>query len=222
MRSIACCRACSRRLVGDNPSGAAHRPDGQHGPWPGREDENGCTTMTEAARGAQPWLEQQRVVGVRGREADGQRDPVAVDDQMALRARRWVPIIRGDTGLFAGTMAESRLARLRSSWSASTSRSSSLACSRRRMPAACQATRRRQQVTPPPQPSSAGGIVQGMPLRRTKMIPARHARSGTRGRPPLGLGRCRGKSGSAASQSSSETSGLLMPSHLQAPGQPGL
>src|SRR5919199_4076391 len=46
----------SRRHVGENPSGAAHRPDGQHGSWHGRADEKGGTTMTEAARGAQPWL----------------------------------------------------------------------------------------------------------------------------------------------------------------------
>src|SRR5919198_5399844 len=32
MRSMECCRACSRRLVGENPSGAAHPPDGQHIP----------------------------------------------------------------------------------------------------------------------------------------------------------------------------------------------
>jgi hypothetical protein len=54
------------------------------------------------------------------------------------------------------------------------------------MPASCQA-RNRQQVMPEPQPSSCGSISHGMPLRSTKRIPMKQARSGKRGRPPLGL-----------------------------------
>jgi hypothetical protein len=52
------------------------------------------------------------------------------------------------------------------------------------MPASCQSRNRRQQVMPEPQPSSCGSISQGMPLRSTKRIPVKQARSGQRGLPP--------------------------------------
>lgn len=55
---------------------------------------------------------------------------------------------------------------------------------------------RRQQVTPLPQPISAGSMFQGIPLLRMKMMPVKHARSGTGGRPPCGEGSCFGNSGS--------------------------
>ena len=63
-------------------------------------------------------------------------------------------------------------------------------------PACIHSCRRRQQVTPLPQPNSRGTNRQGMPVRRTYTIPVRQARSGTRGRPPLGLGGSFGNSGS--------------------------
>src|SRR5918998_1029509 len=44
-----------------------------------------------------------------------------------------------------------------------------------------------------------------MPVLRTKTMPARAARAGTRGRPPLGLGGSLGRNGSMASQRSSGT-----------------
>jgi hypothetical protein len=72
--------------------------------------------------------------------------------------------------------------------------------------------KRRQHVTPSPQPNSGGNMFQGIPVFRTKMIPARHARSGTRGRPPSGLGSCTGRSGSISDQSSSGTNELAMDS----------
>jgi hypothetical protein len=118
---------------------------------------------------------------------------------------------------FAGTLALSRLARDQSIASASPSQSSKVRCSRRHTPAACQAVRRRQQVVPLPQPSSVGSIFHGMPLRSTKMIPDRHARSGTRGWPPFGFGGSFGNSGSMAAHSSSDTSGLLMQQHGSKP-----
>ncbi len=55
------------------------------------------------------------------------------------------------------------------------------------MPASCQSRKRRQQVMPEPQPSSCGSISHGTPLRSTKRIPVKQARSGKRGLPPLGL-----------------------------------
>lgn len=55
---------------------------------------------------------------------------------------------------------------------------------------------RRQQVTPLPQPISAGSMFHGIPLLRMKMMPVKHSRSGTGGRPPCGEGSCFGNSGS--------------------------
>ncbi len=43
-----------------------------------------------------------------------------------------------------------------------------------------------------------------MPERRTKMMPAKAARSSQRGRPPLGLGGSEGSSGAKAAQRSSD------------------
>jgi hypothetical protein len=76
------------------------------------------------------------------------------------------------------------------------------------MPRRCQYRSRRQQVTPEPHPISWGSISQGMPLRRTKTIPVRQARSSTGGRPRLpGRARGRGSRGRTASHNSSGTSG---------------
>lgn len=77
-------------------------------------------------------------------------------------------------------------------------------------PAWFQSCSLRQQVTPEPQPISCGSISQGMPLFRTKMMPVRQARFGIVGRPPLGFGLSRGRSGSMISHSSSGTSGVAM------------
>ena len=166
-------------------------------------------------------LEEARVVQVRRREADDQGDAPAVDHKMALRAR-FAAIRRIRPGrfapLFAGTLAESRLARDQSIWSASPNQSNNTWWSCCQTPACCQATSRRQQVEPLPQPSSAGSILHGSPVFSTKMIPVRHDRSGTGGRPPCGFGGAFGSSGSIASHRSSDTNGLLMPQHGQAAG----
>ena len=63
----------------------------------------------------------------------------------------------------------------------------------------------RQQVLPEPQPISAGSDCQRSPSRRTNRMPAKAARSPTRGRPPLGAGGWGGRCGAIASQSSSVT-----------------
>jgi hypothetical protein len=55
------------------------------------------------------------------------------------------------------------------------------------IPASCQSRNRRQQVMPEPHPSSCGSIPQGMPLRNTNTMPARHVRSAKRGLPPVGF-----------------------------------
>ena len=76
---------------------------------------------------------------------------------------------------------------------------------RSQTPASCQSRSRRQQVIPEPQPISWGSISQGMPVFSTKMMPVKAARSGTRGRPPLGLGGSGGSSGATRAHSSSLT-----------------
>ena len=79
----------------------------------------------------------------------------------------------------------STTARDQSIWSSRASQSRSAKWIRSHTPACCQSRKRRQHVIPDPHPSSCGSICQGMPLRRTKTMPVRHARSETRGRPPL-------------------------------------
>src|SRR5262249_49274765 len=54
-------------------------------------------------------------------------------------------------------------------------------------------------VIPDPHSSSCGSICHGMPLRRTKTMPVRHARSETRGRPSFGRLDGIGKNGSTRS-----------------------
>jgi excisionase family DNA binding protein len=83
---------------------------------------------------------------------------------------------------------------------------------------ACHSSKRRQQVMALPQPISWGSISHGMPDLSTNRMPVSAARSGTRGRPPLGLGGSSGSSGSIVSQSSSVPSGLAMPLPYPPPG----
>ena len=163
--------------------------------------------------GVQKLLEDHRVVDVGGAGDHRERDAPAIDHKMALRSR--FPLIRRiragfSAPLMAGVLAESKEARDQSIWSASPNRSSNARCRCAHTPASCHSWRRRQQVTPLPQPISRGSISQGMPLFSTKMMPARAARSSTRGLPPLGLGGSGGKSGSTISQSSSLTNSLAI------------
>jgi hypothetical protein len=165
--------------------------------------------------------QRQGVGAVRGAQAEREREAAPVDQQMLLAARL-AAIRRIRAGnfapLFAGTSRLSRHARDQSIWSAIPRRSSRTWCSRSQTPARCQSRSRRQQVTPLPQPSSRGSRSHGIPLRSTKRMPVSAARSGTRGRPPFGLGRSGGSSGAIRSHNSSLTRGLLMPLLHQAPG----
>lgn len=158
------------------------------------------------------WLEHYGLVDVGSRQDDRQRDPLAVDHNMALRAL-FAAIRRILSGFFAppgeGTVEASMEARLQSIRSAWPSRSSRTRWRRSQTPAFCQSRRRRQQVMPLPQPSSLGSISQGMPLRRTKRIPVKAARSDTRGRPPFGLGLSTGNNGFTCSHRLSSRSALI-------------
>ena len=149
-----------------------------------------------------------RIVGVGRGEADCQRDAVAIDHQVVLGARL-APVDRVRAGLLAPLLARtlrlSRLARPQSMAASSPNQFSSVSCSRCQTPACCQSRSRRQQVVPLPQPSSLASNRQGQPVRRTKMMPPRAARSGSRGRPPFGLGGSWGSRGPMPSQRSSGT-----------------
>lgn len=166
-------------------------------------------------------LKHHRVMDVSTSQLHRKRYSFGFDHNMAFRARfalicgvapnsrgLWVPLFTP----LAATVSLSRLALDQSILSASPRRSSSARWRERHTPASCQSRSLRQQVTPLPQPISWGSISQGKPLLSTKMIPLRVARSGTRGRPPLGLGGSLGRSGSIISHSSSVTSGLLITS----------
>jgi hypothetical protein len=146
-----------------------------------------------------------------------ERDAVALDHKGALAAR-FAALRRMRSGfrapLLAGAKALSALARLQARLSALPNRSKNAGWRRSHTPARCHARRRRQRVTLLPQPLSWGSISPGMPLVSTKRMPVKAARSGTRGRPPLGLGGSGGKSGALVSHSVSLTNGLLIrPGH---------
>ena len=154
------------------------------------------------------------VVDVGGRLSHRERDSVAVDHNMALRARfaaiRWIrPGLWAPPG--AGTLAESTHARSQSMSSAWPSRSSNVWWSRSHTPASCQSLSRRQQVMPLPQPISCGNISHGAPDRRMNKMPVSALRLSTLGRPPFGFAGSAGSKGSTAAHSSSLTSGFAMP-----------
>jgi hypothetical protein len=158
-------------------------------------------------------LEDGTVVTVGAGDERRERGAAPVRNKVALRARFaaicWVRAGRS-APFFAGMLALSRHARSQSIWSASPRRSSSARWSRVQTPSCCQSRSRRQHVMPAPQPSSGGNIAQGMPDFSTKMMPARQARSGIRGRPPLGFGGSFGNNGSTIVHSSSLTNVVLM------------
>ena len=157
------------------------------------------------------WLEQADVVHIRGRQGHREGDAGPVDHNMALRAR-FAAIRRiragGVAPFLARTLVLSRLARDQSIPSRSPSRSKRTRWSRCQTPASCQVRKRRQQVMPLPQPISWGRSSHGIPVRKTKMIPLSAARSGSRGRPPFGLGGSGGNSGATTFHSSSLTIGF--------------
>jgi hypothetical protein len=150
-----------------------------------------------------------------------ERDALPLDQDVVLRARlAAIRRIRPGRGapFLARTLRLSWLARDQSSRPAWPRSSNTASCSWCQTPARCQARSRRQQVTPLPQPNSWGSISQGIPLRSTKIMPASAARSGTRGRPPFGLGRSGGSSGAMAVHRASLTNGLLIPAHSSSSG----
>ncbi len=148
------------------------------------------------------------VVAVGPAQEHSERRAAPVDNEVALRP--WLATIRGVRARrrsppLAGTVVLSSEARLQSSCPAASRCSSSTLCRAAHTPACCQACRRRQQVMPEPHPISAGRCSQGNPVRSTKSIPVRAARSGIGGRPPRGRGRAGGSSGAMNAHRSSGT-----------------
>jgi hypothetical protein len=161
-------------------------------------------------------FEDDRVVDIGRREPDREWDALPIDHDVALGAGLatvgWVGtnLLVCTAPLLVGTLEPSRLARDQSILSASPNRSRSARWRRCHTPACCHSRNRRQQVTPLPQPSSWGKYSHGSPVLSTKIMPVSAARSGTRGRPLLGLGGSGGSSGAIASHSASLTSGLAI------------
>jgi hypothetical protein len=157
-------------------------------------------------------FEHRRLVDVGCGQEDRERDALSIDHKMPLRALfaaiRWIfPSFFAPPG--EATEEASIETRLQSMRSACPRRSSRAWWRRSQTPAFCQSRRRRQHVIPLPQPISLGNISQGMPLRRTKRMPVKAARSGTRGRPPLGFGFSGGNKEATNSQRVSSTSGRI-------------
>jgi hypothetical protein len=92
-------------------------------------------------------------------------------------------------------------------------------CIRSQIPSCCQSRSRRQQVIPDPQASSFGNIYHGIPLRNTKRMPVRQARSGTRGRPPVSRGGKAGRRGSMRSHSAPGNSMPAITANISATGR---
>ncbi len=161
-------------------------------------------TAAHRRQGIDQLLEHHRVMPIGWRDAEDQRDAMAVRDDVALAAEL-APVRRVGAGVLAprglATLAASMLARLKSNLSAPRSSSSNSRCRRCHTPAACQSRRRRQQVMPLPKPSSWGSCSQGIPVRSTNRMPFRAISSLTRGRPPLVEAMNTGNSGSIRSNS---------------------
>ena len=123
---------------------------------------------------------------------DRQGNTVTIANQVAFTAtlspicRIWPSQTPPKT---ARTEQLSTTARDQSIWPSRESQSSNAKWIKSQIPSCCQSRNRRQQVMPEPQPNAFGSIRQGIPLRSTKIMPARQARSVRRGRPPLRLGR---------------------------------
>jgi hypothetical protein len=180
----------------------------------GRSPAGPPPTLVNWRHGVDQLVEEPAVVDICRAEPDSEWDAPSVGDQVALGAGA-AAIGRVGAGflapLLAGTEALSTQARLQSMAPARPKRSSRTRCSLSQTPAACQSRSRRQHVIPDPQPISCGSISQGMPLFSTNRMPVNAARCGNGGRPPCGLGRSGGSTGSITAHNSSDTRGLAIP-----------
>jgi hypothetical protein len=154
-----------------------------------------------------------RIMNICARVLNSQRGALAVNNQMTLRA-----ILAPICGIRACFRPPKRarteqlsMAEVDQSMASAKPNSSNRACHIFcQIPTVCQSRKRRQHVMPLPQPISRGRYSHGVPVLRTNRMPVRQARSGTRGRPPLGLGGSGGIWDSIRCHSSSVSSGLAM------------
>ena len=169
------------------------------------------------------WQQLRDIVPIGSRQDRRQRRAAGIGDQVVFRAC-FSAVNGARPGLrppkTARNDALSTTARDQSRFPLALSRSSRRRCSFRKTSAFCQSRRRRQQVIPQPQLNSAGKSFHGIPVRITKRMPLRTARSSAGGRPPrLNRSRrrrvstCGGKSGSTIFHSSSGTNNFgIVPS----------
>ncbi len=154
------------------------------------------------------------VVDVGSRQTLGQGPALSVDEKMMLTARlRSVRRIlaRERPPFEARTLEESSEVRLKSTWPRCPSSSSSTRCSCSNTPARVHCSRRRQAVIPDRPNCLAGSISQGMPVRSTKTMASKAARSLARGRPrPSSFFLGTGSSGATRSHSAFGTSSRTM------------
>lgn len=150
-------------------------------------------------------------VGWSGGNNEG--NPAGFCDQMAFAASLgsicWVRACV-DPPKTARTEALSMIARDQSICPSLARWLSSRRCSSGQTPNTVHSSSRRQHVGPLPQPNCAGSASQGIPVFNTNTMPERQLRSGTRGRPPLGLGIFFGRRSDTSFQSSSVTKGKDM------------
>lgn len=166
-------------------------------------------------------LEDHRIVPVGTSDTERQRDTLAVCDDVALAAELSSVSgvgarVRAPRGL--GTLAASRLARLKLSRPQLRNSVNSSRCNWCHTPAACHWRNRRQQVMPLPKPSSWGRSSQAMPVRSTNKMPLSVVSSLIRGRPPLAEATNTGSSGSIFLNSAALISLFFFPPmHCQTP-----
>lgn len=163
------------------------------------------------------------VVDVGSRQTFGQGQALSVDEKMMLTARlRSVRRVLAREGppFEARTLEESIEARLKSTRPCCPSSSRRTRCSCSNTPARIHCSRRRQAVIPDRPNCFAGSISQGIPVRSTKTMASKAARSLARGRPGFFFFLGTGSSGAIRSHSASGTRSRAMRPRCSWPAHP--
>ncbi len=154
------------------------------------------------------------VVDVGSRQTLGQGPTLFVDEKMMLTARLRSArrfLARERPPFDARTLEDSIEVRLKSSWPRCPSSSSSTCCSCSPPPSRVHCSMRRHAVIPERPNCLTGSISQGMPVRGTKTMASKAARSLARGRPrPNSFFLGTGSRGATRSHSASGTSSRTM------------
>ena len=157
------------------------------------------------------------IMSVRRRDRSRERYSSLIDHEVMFRAV--FPAVGGIRAnafapFLAGTADPSTATRSMAMRSALFKAESAACHMASQVPSSCHSTRRRQHVTPDGRPIPFGSICQGIPVRRTKMMPARAMRSSHHGRPPFLDCRRGGMSGRTTAQTLSGTRSI--PAHIVA------